>query len=390
MSIFDYAGREFLRFGIRNRLPLFDRSRRRFAAARGDESALEERAIPSSRTKMAIRAYFDARQGGDRQSAWDAIKEAALSWRADNNAGGVPVFDHLPLPQAFAADIAREFGENDAGRGPALRELLVQLDPGLAKQVRSQLEDALTLDRRQVSEGNGAFRLLGGNEDDEGGPLQSRQGPPQKSPPLPRHKPVDAAEEAARRAKCEQYRRDYAQQRRAIDDADREVQNGERRIQGLRKQRQNWLNEIAAIEEDLRRARSRSTDPMVTPILECREDHDPRRPPPRGRRERRQELERKIQAGLCTTLSHVDIELGKERYRERLEEAKAQEIHDLEIELQAAKQKLQEIDAQIAQAQRDLEKAKSEFSNYQRGLTWIFEQYEASCGDHRELYSKAP
>jgi hypothetical protein len=108
MSTFDYAGSEFGRLRVRNRLPLFDRSRRRFAEAPDDESALDERAIPSSRTNTAMRAYFDAREGGDIASAWDAVKDAALSWRADNNAGGLPVYGHLPLPRTFAAEVVRD------------------------------------------------------------------------------------------------------------------------------------------------------------------------------------------------------------------------------------------------------------------------------------------
>lgn len=382
MPIFDYAAANF----VRNRLPQFDRLRRRFAEAPDDESALDERAIPSSRTNTAIRAYFDARESGDTASAWDAVRDAAMNWRADNNAGGLPVYGHLPLPKAFAADIARELEKNDAGRSPPLRELLVQLDPGLAKQVRSQLEDALAFERQQAPEGDGAFRLLGG---DDGEAPQPRQAPPTNSPPMPRQKPVNQAEEDARKADCERYKNHYVLQRRAINEAEGRRARAERRVQELKGKRQYWLGEIAEIEADLRTTRSRSTDPGDHDIVECPSDHDPRKPP-RGRRERRAEREKMIQEGLCTTISRIDVELAKDRWRERLERQKAQDILALEAEWRSVKQTIQDIDAQIAQAQGEAERAAADVRFYQGGLATIFQDYEASCGDHRELFSIVP
>lgn len=382
MSIFDYAGSKTGRGGVR----VFDRSRRRFAEAPNDESALEERAVPSPRTNTAIRAYFDSRMGGDTQGAWNAVRDTALSWRADNNAGGVPVFGHLPLPKAFAADIARELGENDVGSGSVLRELLVQLDPGLAKQVRSQLEGALAFNPQQASEGEGRLRLLGGDDGD--GP-QPRQGPSPNSPPMPRQKPEMPPEEQARRANCERFKQHYVLQRRAINEAEGRKATAERRVWELKRQRQYWLNEVVEIEADLRSAQSRSTDPDEQDIVECPSDKDPRKAP-RGRRERRAEQQRMIQEGLCTTVSRIDVELAKDRWRERLEHAKAKDISDLQAEWRSAKQKIQEIDQQIAQAQQDAEKAAADVRFYQGGLRGIFEDYEASCGDRRELYPIVP
>jgi chromosome segregation ATPase len=238
----------------------------------------------------------------------------------------------------------------------------------------------------EVSEGDGAFRLLGG---DEGEAPQPRQGALPSSPPMPRQKPVNKAEEDARRADCERYKHHYVLQRRAINEAEGRKAKAERRVQELRRQRQYWLNEIAEIETDLRSARSRSTDPSVQDIVECPSDRDPRKPP-RGRRERRAEQEKMIQEGLCTTVSRIDVELAKDRWRERLERAKAQDISELEAEGRSAKRKIQDIDAQITQAQGEVERAAADVRFYQGGLASIFRDYEASCGDHRELFSIVP
>jgi multidrug resistance efflux pump len=97
-----------------------------------------------------------------------------------------------------------------------------------------------------------------------------------------------------------------------------------------------------------------------------------------------------IQEGLCTTVSRVDVELAKDKWRERLERAKAQDISALEAEWRSAKQKIQDIDAQITQAQGEVERAAADVRFYQGGLRSIFQDYEASCGDHRELFSIVP
>jgi hypothetical protein len=354
-----------------------------------DQFAPDEQALPSSRTNGAIRAYFDAREAGDADSAWGAVKDAALSWRADNTAGGVPVFGHLPLPKAFAADLARDFGQQESDAGPKLRELLVQLEPGLANQVKMQLESAKTFGRQARLESDGAFHLLGGDDGDRGGaPLPSPRQRPRQSPspsPSPRPKPVDPAEEEARKAKCAQLRHHYVLQRRAINEADAVKTRAERRVWSLRKQRDVWLNEIKEIEAELSDVHARSTDPRAQIILECPAGHGPKKPP-RGRRERRAERQRMIQEGLCNQVGAIDSELAEDRWRERLELEKKREIRELEAELRVAKQKLQEIDPQIEQAQNEATKADADVRFYQGGLGGIFREYEASCGDPRELF----
>lgn len=383
MSIFDYAGREFLRFGIRNRLPLFDRSRRRFAAARDDESALEERAIPSSRTNTAMRTYFDAREGGDTASAWDAVRDAAMSWRADNNAGGLPVYGHLPLPRPFAAEVARDVNNVEEDRETALNDLLSRFDPGLAAHVKSQLDKSAPVDRPSGLGNGGAHALLATQKP---GPIQ--QGKPPGWPPEPREKPpVSKAKEDARRALCEQIKHDYVQQQRAVNEADRKKQAAGRRVQELQTVRPRWLNEVADIEANLRAARSRSTEPGGQDIWVCPIDNDRERLPAR---ERLREKEKQIQQGVCFLVDPIERWQNRDTHRRRLEREKAQDIRDLEAELKAAKQKLYDIDAQTAQAQQDLKEAKYDHDLVQRGLGPIFQRYEASCGDRSELLSIAP
>lgn len=91
MSVYYNTRSEFHRLGARLAPP--DRSRRRFLEV-AEGTAPNEQAVPSSRTSAAMQAYFDAREAGDAQSALGAVNDAVLSWRADNSAGGVPVFGH--------------------------------------------------------------------------------------------------------------------------------------------------------------------------------------------------------------------------------------------------------------------------------------------------------
>jgi hypothetical protein len=250
--------------------------------------------------------------------------------------------------------------------------------------VKSQLDQSAPVDRPSGL-GNGGAALLATQK-----PGPTQPGKPPGRPPEPREKPpVSKADEDARRALCEQIKREYVQQQRAVNEADREKLRAGRRVQELKRVRQRWLNEVADIEGDLRATRARSTDPSGQDIVECPSDLDPRKPP-RGRREKRAEQEKMIQEGLCTTVSRIDVELAKERWRQRLERAKAQDIRDLEAEWRSAKQKIQSIDAQIVQAQQDQEKAEADHDLIQRGLGWVFQRYEASCGDRRELFSIAP
>jgi hypothetical protein len=105
MSVYYKTLSEFHRLGAHLAPP--DRSRRRFLDVADDNAARNEQAVPSPRTNAAMRAYFDAREAGDAQSALDAVKDAALSWRADNSAGGVPVFGHLSGTLAVNANTGR-------------------------------------------------------------------------------------------------------------------------------------------------------------------------------------------------------------------------------------------------------------------------------------------
>ena len=378
MSIFDYTAANF----VRNRLPQFDRSRRRVAEALDEESALDERATPSSRTNMAIRAYYDARESGDFASAWDAVRDAAMSWRADNNAGGLPVYGHLPLPGPFAAEVARDVNNGEEDRETALNDLLTRFDPGLATHVKSQLDQSARADPPSGLGNGGAFALLAATK-----PNPPQQGKPPGWPPMPREKPADKAREDAHRATCDQRKSAFVLQRRAIDDAERRRDNADSRIPGLKSQRQYWLNEIGNIEASLRAARSRSTEPDGQDIWVCPIDRDRQRLPPR---ERQREQKKQIQQGVCVLIDPIERGLTKDKWRRRLEQEKAQDIRDLEAEWRSAKQKIQDIDAQIAQAQRDADQARAEVRDLQAGLGGIVRDYEASCGDKTELYSAGP
>ena len=71
--------------------------RRKFLQTRLNDFALEDEVPPSTQTKAAVERYFTARSAEEPSDAWDAVQHVVHSWRADNNAGGVPVYTHATL-----------------------------------------------------------------------------------------------------------------------------------------------------------------------------------------------------------------------------------------------------------------------------------------------------
>lgn len=121
----------------------------------------------------------------------------------------------------------------------------------------------------------------------------------------------------------------------------------------------------------------------------CPSERGPTRPP-RGPRERRAEREKMAQEGLCETIGAIVDEKAADRWRERLERDKAQEISELDAELRSAKQKLQEIEPQIAQAQNDVTNAEADVRFYQGAQGSVVADFEPSCGTRRDLFQIIP
>jgi uncharacterized coiled-coil protein SlyX len=375
----------------------------------------DEEEIRSPGIDRMIRAYYDADDAGDDIEKASALRGMIDEMTALHKLRGVPVFAHPPLPPQFVA--AQVDGAKYAGGTDVVSKITNLVDPNNRSAVKMQLAGSLARQRRPLAPlanisvgGNGLSETWARAADLPRDDLRNADDDPRRSfglqtlagasrlpnagavGLLARQAPnptrvTELLNGASKQSEkptddCEKYRRDYAQQRRAIDEADRAVAQQERRIRDLRTQRQDWLNEIAEIEADLRAVRARSTDPDL-PIVQCpRTGRDPLKRP-RGPRERRRDREQRTQEVGCDLVGRIDRELGKDKWRERLEQSKAEDIRELEADLRSARLEVQKIDALITKAEADVEKARDKVRDLQGGLGWLNDQHKDSCSDRR-------
>jgi hypothetical protein len=107
----------------------------------------------SPATDGEIHAFFDAFHLGDGAGQQEALNKIVRTWRADNAAGGVPVHAHLPLPKAFAADLARLLQQSGADDEPdttahAVANLDMSVRTFVAQQIAAHMAESLQRDGR--------------------------------------------------------------------------------------------------------------------------------------------------------------------------------------------------------------------------------------------------
>lgn len=111
-------------------------------------AADEDDAKPSPATEGQVRKFFDALHTSDDAAQSDALNKIVRTWRADNAAGGVPVHAHLPLPKAFAADLAHLLeSAGDDDKSDAATHAVANLDASVrifvAQQIAAQMTESL-------------------------------------------------------------------------------------------------------------------------------------------------------------------------------------------------------------------------------------------------------
>lgn len=100
----------------------------------------DDEAPRSPATDAHMRAFFDAWSEGDEEGQKSALGNVVESWRADNAAGGVPVYGHLTLPRDFADQLKRlasDSSDKEARWSPAT--ILHGLSEGVQTAVARQL-----------------------------------------------------------------------------------------------------------------------------------------------------------------------------------------------------------------------------------------------------------
>jgi murein DD-endopeptidase MepM/ murein hydrolase activator NlpD len=98
----------------------------------------EDEVQRSPATEHHIQSFFDALQAGDMSEQSHALAKIVDAWRADNNAGGLPVYAHLPLPSAFANELAKVAQSGPDGKSAA-QGITAKLEPGARLSVLQQL-----------------------------------------------------------------------------------------------------------------------------------------------------------------------------------------------------------------------------------------------------------
>lgn len=110
---------------------------RRFA----DDEDSDGGAPRSMRTNIKIGEYFDAVANEDVAAQATALSDVARSWRADNAAGGLPVYAHPPLPTSFASTLSQIVAaSSDNKPKAALAEAFSTSDAGLSDLIARQLK----------------------------------------------------------------------------------------------------------------------------------------------------------------------------------------------------------------------------------------------------------
>ena len=128
-----------------------DRARRKpWAAPPGREPPDDSAGEPqrSAATDQHIETFLDALQNGVHAEQGYIFDKIVNAWRADNAAGGLPVYAHPPLPDVFADHLAatiKQLPEDD--RKVHLEGITAKLEPGTRLAVLKQLGHAMaTLD----------------------------------------------------------------------------------------------------------------------------------------------------------------------------------------------------------------------------------------------------
>lgn len=98
----------------------------------------------SPATEHHIQTFFDALQAGDTAEQSHALAKIVDTWRADNNAGGLPVYAHQPLPNAFAKSLGEVMRSAPNPEGKSMMaSLATKLEPGARLSVSQQLAGQL-------------------------------------------------------------------------------------------------------------------------------------------------------------------------------------------------------------------------------------------------------
>lgn len=117
----------------------------RHARPRVADPADPDEAPRSTETEAKMREAIASLGGGETGAhAAAAVDDVIRSYRKDNAAGGLGVFQHLPLPNDFAHEMARLFdgtGGND--KHPAFDELIKHLEPSVRTHVVQQVAELM-------------------------------------------------------------------------------------------------------------------------------------------------------------------------------------------------------------------------------------------------------
>ncbi len=329
------------------------------------------------------------------------MKGVIESNRADHNAAGLPVYAHHPLPEDFAEALLRGARQTPLNRLLAKFELSVR--PQIEKQfaarallrgntagpafeehqrqesasrIERHAEGSPTSDASGMSEESRPFRLLGGDEGDGGGVLESLRVPQKASPPpTPRPKPGGGQGDMSGNGDCDAIRKEHADIRRAIADYKQRQGAAERQLSGLLQQRNSLLTEQREVSAALAEARSRSTDPQMF-LQVCPSKPEKGRPPrkPDGN-----------EVG-CALVGPIITDEAEQFWKRRLEDQKARDIARLEAELRAFPERSSKLDRAIGAAQATVDDAKDALHHLYLGLTRVDDSYKSQCGNPRELW----
>ncbi len=110
----------------------------------------EDEVQRSPATEHHIRSFFDALQAGNTSEQSHALAKIVDTWRADNNAGGLPVYAHQPLPSGFANELAKVVQSGPDGK-PAAEGITAKLEPGARLSVFQQVREAVSNQVRNAS-----------------------------------------------------------------------------------------------------------------------------------------------------------------------------------------------------------------------------------------------
>lgn len=273
-----------------------------------------------------IDAYYAADDDDDDDGRAAALRGVIDANRADMASGGVPVFAHPALPEDFADELAR------GSSGASIANLLKRFDPSVRQGVAQQLMvQAHGNPAAGTITGDSRFAVMGGDGEEGGapsGPPRGAKPPPpggKTSPVAPRPHPQQEQREKDRRAahatQCERDYNDLVQNQKSIEFYYEEGKQLKAELSDLEILRGDLAWRRRRTEEDLREARSRSTNSFWH--LECA-PHSimPRR--------WKKSIGRDI---FCEIVKEGIAEKLEEQDRRRLEQQKERDIQRLDAQL---------------------------------------------------------